>query len=599
MQIVRVTITNYRGIKSLAYYPAQHNIIVGQTNAGKSTLLAALALVLDPDVGRRYWPVEEADFHARKMTDAEGEPTPISIEVTLGDLSEEQRRSFLDYWEPWDSVTRTLLEDAGDIGVLDDARYQFALRMAFRAAYDVRADALSCLWYYPKLSFIGDSLDYQPCSPGDRERVGFFLIPAERDIRKALSFSRYSALDKALRHDGVRLDAQIAKIVEQVRGKAEILFENDGFSRLMAEMEEQVGDMLQLRRDVQRRLSFELSDLAQYDVMSVLRAFVALEGQEQAYPIACQGAGARQILVLAALQLLSQRRGSSIIAIEEPENGLHPHMQRALVSGLLRGPSQTFITTHSVAVAEAAKQEYLFCLLDRGNGLRSVTPVICADAGPIDNFREVSKVKGRHPSEFLEALFAPVVLLCEGESDREGLPPLLRTLCQSPGSTQQDLDGLGIAVLPCDGISSIPKVAPYFTTYLGKRVYGLVDNEKWTAENRLAALAACDCVFIWPERHAMERVLLAAAKDATIERFIRWMTEMGEQFFDDTQTLVKDAEGRRDDVFRFLKKDKTRARLFAEMLPVEEIATPVQQLLGHLNSLHKGLSVGAEVQLGL
>lgn len=599
MQIVRVTITNYRGIKSLAFCPAQHNIIVGQTNAGKSTLLAALALALDPDIGRRYQPVEVADFHGRRVTDVEGNSTPISIEVTLSDLSEEQKRLFLDYWEPWDTSTRTLVESADDIGILDDPRYDFAFRIAFKAAYDAEADALNCLWYYPKLSFIGDSLEYRPCPKGDREKVGFFLIPAERDIRRALSFSRYSALDKALRHDEVRLDAQIAKIVGEVRGKAGILFENEGFCQLMVELEEEVGDLLQLRRDVDRKLSFELSDLAQYDVMNVLRAFVALEGQDQAYPIACQGAGARQILVLAALRLLSRRRASSIIGIEEPENGLHPHMQRALVSGLLRDPCQTFITTHSVAVAEAARKEHLFCLLDQGDGLRSATPVISADAGPIENFRVVSAVSGGHPSEFLEALFAPVVLLCEGEGDREGLPPLLRTLCQDPASTQQDLDGLGIALLPCDSISTIPKVAPYFATYLGKRVYGLVDNEKWTAECRPTVLAACDCVFVWPDRHAMERVLLAAAKDATIERFIRWITEIGEQFFDDSQTLAKDAEGRRDDVFRFLKKYKTRARLFAEMLPTEEIAAPVQQLLGCLNSLHEGVSVGAEVQLGL
>ncbi len=599
MQILRVSIANYRGIKSLAFCAAQHNIVVGQTNAGKSTILAALALVLDPDVGRRYQPVEEADFHARKMTDAEGNPIPISVEVTLGQLSEEQKRTFLNYWEPWDGTTHTLLEDAEDISVLDDARYQFALRMAFRAAYDAKTDALAYIWYYPKLSFLDGSLDYQPCPRSEREEVGFFLIPAERDIRKALSFSRYSALDKALRLDDVRLDAQITKIVEAVRGKAEILFENEGFGKLIAEMEEQVHSLLQLHREGRRGVSFEFSDLAQYDVMNVLRAFVSLAGQDQAYPVSCQGMGARQVLILAALRMLSKRRGSSILAVEEPEIGLHPHMQRALVSDLLQSSSQTFITTHSVPVVEVAKQEHVHCLLDRGQGLRQMMPVLSPQAGPIENFRALSRLRGQYPSDFFGALFAPIVLLSEGESDREALPLLLRTLANADNSGKRALDGLGIAVVPCGNKMTIRRVAPYFKTYLGKRVYALVDNERSTRAENPAIVAACDCTFLWPEGYAIERILLARATDERIESYVAYMSELGEDYFDHANTMAKDMADKREDVFRYLKGHKTCVRLFAESLTADEIAQPVRQLWECLNSLGRGISVGAEVSLVL
>ena len=67
MRIVRVVINNFRTIKSLAFHPSQHNILIGQVNAGKSTLLNALAIVLDPDTSRRFQVVDEMDFYGRKL----------------------------------------------------------------------------------------------------------------------------------------------------------------------------------------------------------------------------------------------------------------------------------------------------------------------------------------------------------------------------------------------------------------------------------------------------------------------------------------------------------------------------------------------------
>lgn len=601
MRIVRVVIDNFRTIKNLTFHPSQHNILIGQVNAGKSTLLNALAIVLDPDTSRRFQVVDEMDFYGRKLVDTDDKPISLSIEVTLAGCSGSEKDVFLDFWEPWNDKAKELVEDADDIKILDDDRYEFAFRMAFRAAYDPDEEGFSCSWYYPKFSFLGGSAEYRNCPRIDREKVGFFAIPAERDVRKALSFSRYSALDKALRADDVRLETQLMRIGEAVKGKGEILFDNRGFSTLVEEMEEQVDTLLRLRPDVKRRIHFELSDLGHYNVMNILRAFIALDGQDQAYPITSQGMGAKQILVLAALRMLSKRRQSSILAVEEPETGLHPHMQRALVDDLLHSSSQTFITTHSVHVAQTVGQDHSFCLLDTGNGHRRIVPAVPSGeqgCSP-ETIRAVTQLSGHYPSDILDALFAPSILLTEGVGDRQAIPTLLRRLCHLSGSTDKDLDGLGIALVLCQSKQGIPKIAPYFKAQLGKHVYALVDSEPSTDADNPKVIAACDCTFIWPERCAIEKVLLLDAKDATIDSFIQHITtELGDDYFVNARSTTKDVDGKCKDVFNYLKGKKAGHRLFAEWLPADEIALPVRQLLGGLNSLAKGKDIGKKVQLG-
>jgi hypothetical protein len=218
--------------------------------------------------------------------------------------------------------------------VLDDKEKEFAFCMAFRASYDSDEDGITWYWYYPKYSFLDGSNEYRNCPRTEREQIGFFYIPAERDVRKALSFSRYSALDKALRADNIRLDGQIRKITEEIRGKGKYLFENEGFLNLILELEAYIGNITPLNPEIERKISFEMSGLGHYDMMNILRAFIALGDQDNAYPLSSQGTGAKQILVLGALQMISRRKQSSILAIEEPETGLHPHVQRALVDNL-------------------------------------------------------------------------------------------------------------------------------------------------------------------------------------------------------------------------------------------------------------------------
>ncbi|MEP2436626.1 MAG: DUF2813 domain-containing protein, partial [Roseibium sp.] len=82
MIISKLKIDNFRGITALEIDFDQTTVVFGSNNTGKSTVLAAIQMVLGRAVGRRSAAFSEYDFHL----DQDGQPTdaaPIKIELTF------------------------------------------------------------------------------------------------------------------------------------------------------------------------------------------------------------------------------------------------------------------------------------------------------------------------------------------------------------------------------------------------------------------------------------------------------------------------------------------------------------------------------------
>lgn len=62
MRACRLTIKNFRGVKSATLHWPQHGVLIGDNNTGKTTILEALDLVLGPDRLNRQPPIDEHDF---------------------------------------------------------------------------------------------------------------------------------------------------------------------------------------------------------------------------------------------------------------------------------------------------------------------------------------------------------------------------------------------------------------------------------------------------------------------------------------------------------------------------------------------------------
>ena len=308
MNIAKIAIENFRSIKKLEYRPRDINIVIGPTNSGKSSLLHALALVLDPDVAQRYRPFEDSDFYGMSITDAEGKPVECNISVTITDLTKEDRNYYIEKLEPLDVATNDVKLSSDSTNIFDQDGITACIRIAFRAWFDSTEESISYQWFYPKFFNSEHPEISLLCPRADRVRVGFFLIPAERDAGRAFSFTRNSTLDRTLRSSKVNLEPQTKTLVEGIKDKADVLFDNAEFAGVMKEFEEYVSPFIALKPGIDRRLSFQIASLNTYELMTIVRGLIALPDQDIPLPISKQGMGARQLLVLSALRLLAKRR---------------------------------------------------------------------------------------------------------------------------------------------------------------------------------------------------------------------------------------------------------------------------------------------------
>lgn len=102
MQVRRVSISNFRGVRSGCVLLDSHSLLVGGNAVGKSTVCEALDLVLGLERLYRRPVIDEYDFFEAWYRGEAAEPGPeVRIEVVLTGLSAEARRRFHAHLRPW------------------------------------------------------------------------------------------------------------------------------------------------------------------------------------------------------------------------------------------------------------------------------------------------------------------------------------------------------------------------------------------------------------------------------------------------------------------------------------------------------------------
>ena len=82
MNICKIDVSNFRGIKNASILVSKNAVFVGDNNSGKSTLFEAIDLVMGPDRLSRSPVIDEHDFYAGEYL-ANDTPVQIKIEVTV------------------------------------------------------------------------------------------------------------------------------------------------------------------------------------------------------------------------------------------------------------------------------------------------------------------------------------------------------------------------------------------------------------------------------------------------------------------------------------------------------------------------------------
>jgi putative ATP-dependent endonuclease of the OLD family len=479
MRICQLTLKNYRGWREpVSWKPDSHALIVGPNNSGKTTLLTAADLVLNPYRDRYRDRLEVWDFPDCDTSE------PVEITVILDDLSAEDRDHFEAYLEG--------RRDDGTFGGWDSPEEEFdqaelVLRLKFRGAYDEPARA-----FYAR-----PEAEEAHVRQADKIRIGWQYIPAGLDPGHELAFYSTSVLARLFERGDISepLDA-IRKAIDEA--KAPLLKHPD--VKATRERLQESAQRLGLA-PAGDPLDLAVAGLSDRRVLQSLQ-LVLQSGRSQTHlPLAAHGRGVLRVLLIAALlQGARASGGNLILALEEPEQNLEPVGQRLVTRSLLfaeeAGAAQVLLTTHSAEVAGTVPLAQIHLARDADSpDLKALR-----DAEPSEH--KFFELHSR--SALIDGLYASVVVLAEGPTERGALPALWAA--HRPGD---GLDEHRIELVDCESIDKMPSFVRFFRA-LGIPVIAVADTDR---PEKLAKVAVAnpDVLLGWKTHKDWEGVLAAEA----------------------------------------------------------------------------------------
>ena len=468
MYIARIHIQNYRCFDDITVeFQPGLNIIIGENNAGKTTLLRALALVF----GRKGRSRPRLHDFCR-LKEWKGGPPKITIAVTIRSCPKDTAadRALVASWltkltDDWEAqLTYSFFLPEQHLNEYAAAVSEADAEAKRKEGADAKPDSSQVLEeFLPK--YVSKVYGGNPDTVvvADSESLAKFdcqILDALRDVdsemfagnnpllrsmlEQVLDFGVEPEKRRTLRRNFL---AGSNKLRENLVGRLDTkrLFElvtatgagDAGNPKLQGAMKEE-------------------------ELLAALRLFIEREGLT--FPVTHNGLGYNNLLyislVLASLasRVSEERLGQNaavfpMLLIEEPEAHLHPALQYKLLSHLARRVDgdphlnrQVFLTTHSTHITAAAKLEQIVCLSIQDDGTIGVaypervfgdTPVGKESCAYVERYLDATKSS---------MLFAKAIVFVEGIAEQILVPTFARVMKRS-------FDEHHVAVVRVDGLT--------------------------------------------------------------------------------------------------------------------------------------------------
>ena len=430
--ISSLEIRNFRNFRHLLLDPFPKGaVILGENGVGKSNLLRAVRLVLDPSLPDSARRLRENDIWqgATPLT------AKTKVEITVG-------LSGFDN----DTDAKSVLSRCVGPGKPYEAKltYRFSVpEEVAKQVEDLESDPIGI-----------DDFDFNifPAQKDDddasrvKNYVGLKVLDALRDAETDLSGWRKNPLKALL--ESYPLDAENLEATAEAMGEAiQVLRQDPAVKEVQMNLSTRLEDMAGARLPIEPSLGFTSS--APEELVKAIRLFI---DEQLTHPVSDASLGSANVLYLALLlEMLEHQKQSrgmvqALLAVEEPEAHLHVALQRRLFRYLLRSDSEPILTTHSPHIASVAPVDSLVLLHDHSGETHGTTTAAlqfsAQDRADIERYLDVTRA---------ELLFASFVILVEGISELYVLPALAE-------ASKFDLDGHGVVVASIHGTDFAPYV---------------------------------------------------------------------------------------------------------------------------------------------
>ncbi len=500
MNLTKLRIINFRGIQDVDFLVSDFTTIIGQNNAGKSSVLRAIDIlcnngtpefeeILNKSHGVKMEIIGTFENIQDWERDTPGVASLISDNKIILRVSAHYfneggkdkvekglhayvRKEIITGWsDTWADVSQEIKDLAGSLSITNGTHFKTKANNE-RVKQAIRENR-------PELIVHGDLewTDEGISIPAALKQAvpSTILIPAVRDAAEEMktgktSKTAFGELINSLILPKVKELAAYNTIIEAL-GQLGEQIQNPAALPTIQEINEKISNRLKGLIDVQSKLTMSNPDI---DAALISNVGIRIVDGQHDTPISLQGHGLQRTLIFTLLELIAERNSeneendnvkNTIILFEEPELYMHPQMIRKLKSLLLRVSKsnhwQVICTTHNPVLIDVADNPRSLVILKKDQHTKLVSksqlPENIFDDTADDQIQKAAlrAALDFHPT-VCEAFFTDSCILVEGDTEMALLkhcPQLLATI----GIPEQKI--IDTSIVSCGGKWTIPAIA--------------------------------------------------------------------------------------------------------------------------------------------